>query len=457
MVIAEIGQVRRQDVQPETSYVMTGGARVAYQRFGLSEPTILISQGSFNHTDVPWEDPAAALFFTRLGAISGVIRYDHLGTGNSDPFPSDWDASWRGHAGVLEAVLDACGCGQVVLLAVLDAGPVAIKLAAARPDLVSKLILFNSAARFVQGDGYPHGMSPERAQGLLDQFESSWGSAATDLIRLNVPSRASDPTFASWYAKFLRAVGTPRTMGEALRRALSLDAREDLARITQPTLIMHREGYQLIPIENAQYMADHIPQSRLVTLPGADGPLYWDGPDLVLAEIARFIEGSAAPSRGTRHLLTVVFTDMVRSTEHLGSMGDRDWNATLRVHNDIVQDEARRTSGRIVKFTGDGVLATFDDPEEALSFAQRVRTRLQPIGISIRAGVHTGEVNVTGDDVDGLAVNIASRVMTAGGDEGIFTSRTTHDLVLGSAFQFRSLGERSLKGIEGDWELFESV
>jgi class 3 adenylate cyclase len=444
-------------VQPDTNYVMTSGGRVAYQRFGLAEPTVVISQGSFNHTDVPWEDPAAALFFTRLSAIAGVIRYDHLGTGNSDPFPSDWDSSWRGHGTVLEAVLDACGCGQVVLLAVLDAGPVAIKLAAARPDLVGKLILFNSAARFVQGDGYPYGMSPERAAGLLEQFESSWGSAATDLIRLNVPSRADDPTFVSWYAKFLRAVGTPRTMGEALRRALALDARDELERITQPTLVMHREGYQLVPIENAQFVADHIPGARLVTLPGADGPLYWDGPDRVLAEIAQFIEGPATHARGARHLLTVVFTDIVRSTEHLGSMGDRDWNATLRVHNDIVQDEARRTAGRIVKFTGDGVLATFEDPEEALSFAQRVRTRLGQIDVSIRAGLHTGEVNVSGDDVDGLGVNIAARVMSAGGDEGIFVSRTTRDLVLGSTFRFQSLGERTLKGVEGTWELYECV
>jgi len=221
--------------------------------------------------------------------------------------------------------------------------------------------------------------------------------------------------------------------------------------------LMAPHRYQLVPLEGAQYVATHIPGARLVTLPGADGPLYWDGPDLVLAEVAQFVTGTAAPAHGTRRLLTVVFTDIVESTERLGALGDRDWNAMLRVHNDIVQDEARRTSGRIVKFTGDGALATFEDPEEALSFAQHVQIRLHQIGMSIRAGVHTGEVNVTGGDVDGLAVNIAARVMSAGGEDGIFVSRTTRDLVLGSTFKFRFLGERALKGVEGDWEHYQSI
>jgi len=443
-------------VEPVTQYTIVNGARIAYQRFGVDEPALVVSAGSFSHTDAAWEDPGSALFYSRLGSFASVIRYDHLGTSNSDPFPPNWDPSWAGYARELEAVLAACGVERFSFMATLDAGPVALRFAAEHPDRVEKLILFNTAARFLHGDGYPYGMTSEAVGQLLGQFDASWGAATSPVIQASVPSRAGDSRFASWYSKFLRAIGTPTTIMGALQRSLSLDAREWLGAVTQPTLVMHRSGYQFLPIENGRYLAEHIAGARLVELDGSDGPANWEGPDAIIAEIRSFMEATGRLGSPTQKVLTVLFTDIERSTEQLTERGDQDWSVLLRVHNEVAERQIAAGGGQCVKFTGDGVLATFEEPGRALASALRLRSALAGIGVAVRAGLHTGQVNVTDQDIDGLAVHIAARIMANAEPGEVAVSRTLRDLLLGSGVRFSSLGERELKGIDGSWELYRA-
>ena len=271
-------------MQPVTRYVLVDGARIAYQVFGEGPPTIVVSAGTFSNTDVVWEDPGAALFFTRLASLGRVVRYDRLGTSNSDPLPPGWDPSPAAFDHELEAVLDAAGCAdEIVMMSWLDAGPFAIHYAAANPDRVHKLILYNTTARFLQADDYDIGLSADWIVDLLTHIDTMWGTDAQ--VAINVPSRLGDARFAMWYAKFVRSLGTPTTIVEILRNNLMLDVRPSLAELRMPTLVMHRANYGLVPASHGRYLAAHVNGAEFIELPGADGPMYWEAPDLILGHL----------------------------------------------------------------------------------------------------------------------------------------------------------------------------
>ena len=439
-------------MHPETRYAIAHGARIAYQIFGQGPPTIVASAGSFSHTDVIWEDPEAALFLSRLASLGQVIRYDRLGTSNSDPFPPGWDATWDGYADELDAVLDAVGAGRVVLFAMLDAGAVAIRYAAERPERVERLILYNASARFTADDDYQIGYTTEAVDQLVEILGTTWGSAAQ--VEMNVPSRSNDERFSAWYAKYVRSIGTPTTIIDTLSRVLRLDVRPWLERVAVPTLVLHRSAYAMVPIAQGRFVADHIPGAKFVEIPGADGPMFWETPDLILDQMQSFLTEETGPRMVTR-LTTVLFTDIVRSTERAAAIGDREWTTLLSVHDDIAGRLIAGAGGRVVKSTGDGVLATFGDPASAVACAARLTRELKAIGLTIRAGVHTGQVEDHGSAVGGLAVHIAARVMAAAADGTVAVSRTVRDLLLGTDFAFDPLGAHQLKGVDGAWELFE--
>lgn len=428
------------------------GARIAYQVFGQGPPTLVASAGSFSHTDALWEDPAASVFYARLASFAEVVRYDRLGTSNSDPFPPGWEQDWKGYARELEAVLEVIEEEKVVLLAMLDAGPVALRFAADQPERVSKLILYNATARFARADDYVIGWSPETFEGLLSSVETTWGTETQ--VAMNVPSRLGDEAFTEWYGKYVRAIGTPNTMVDTLRRLMSLDVRSSLPSITVPTLILHRTDYSLVPVSHGRFLADHIPGSTFTELPGADGPLFWEAPDLTLSYIRDFLAEDAALSAATSEIAAVLFTDIVGSTERLRSMGDREWTALLGVHDQITARTVAASRGRLIKSTGDGALATFPEPEMAMACARDLRHLLGQMGIAIRAGIHMGTVEFTADDVGGLAVHIAARVMGAASDGEIVVSRTVRDVLLGSKHRLIPIGPHQLKGVEGDWDLY---
>jgi class 3 adenylate cyclase len=432
---------------------LVDGARVAYQVFGEGPPTIVAAAGTFSNTDVVWEDPGVALFFTRLASLGRIVRYDRLGTSNSDPLPPGWDPSPAAFNREIGAVLDAAGGGddEIVMMAWLDAGPFAIHYAAANPDRVCKLILYNTTARFLEADDYDIGQSTDWLTDILTHIDTMWGTDAQ--VAINVPSRLGDPRYAVWYGKYVRSLGTPTTILEILRNNLMIDARSSLSGLTMPTLVMHRAEYGLIPASHGRHLADHVSGAEFVELPGADGPMFWEAADLILGHIRTFVGRRASELES--QFATILFSDIVRSTELAESLGDRAWSAVIGVHRTIAEDVVEAHRGRLVKFTGDGILAVFPDPASALEGAVELRAKLCAMGVTIRLGLHSGRIEVADDrDVSGVAVHIAARVMAAAGDGEIVVSRTVRDLMLGAGDAFRDLGPHGLKGVDGMWELY---
>lgn len=435
-------------VIPPTRYITLGDLRIAYQTLGDGPVDLVLSAGSFNHTDVQWEDPAIAVFFRRIATFSRLIRFDVVGAGGSD---RPQGAS-PGYIDQLRTVLGAVEAEQVALIALLDAGPGAIEFAVTEPDRVSHLILYNTTARLTRDVDYEIGLDDAAVQRLLPLFEEGWGTDA--MTQVNVPSRSDDTRFRDWYAKYLRSVGTPTEMSRILEQALELDVRQLMVELSVPTLVLHRRDYALVPRSHGEYLAAHIPGAEYVELPGADGPLFWDAPDITLRHFERFIRGDESGVRASRAVLTLLFTDIVRSTERVGELGDRDWSAVLGEHDDISAKWTEQFAGRVVKSTGDGMLAVFSSPSDAIRASKAIRDELARMSIRIRSGIHAGEVEQVGDDVAGLAVHIASRIMALAGDGEILVSRAVRDLVMGASIDLGDAGTRQLTGLNEAWQLY---
>jgi class 3 adenylate cyclase len=442
-------------VQPETKYAWLGGDRIAYQVLGQGPPDLVMTRGGYGHLDMVWEDPGFTLFLRSLASFSRLILLDRRGMGASDPLPQDPLPPWESYAEELVAVLDAVGSERAAILAEMDGGPLALFFAGTRPDRTSALILANTAAKFVAADDYPIGIPPEVGEALLTQFDQGWGTDA--LLAGLLPSRVGDERFRRWFAKTQRAMASPRAAQPLLRTMLAVDIRTVLPLIQAPTLVLHRRDLPFLSIENARYLVEHIPDAKLVELPGADAPLMWEEPQLSLDLIEEFLVGVRRAAEPTRVLATVLFTDIVDSTRLASRLGDRRWRELLNTHDDVARQLVEEFNGRIVHTTGDGILATFDGPGRGIGCAAALRDQLLGIGLHIRAGLHTGEVELRGDDVGGIAVHIAARVMAAAGSGEIFTSRTVRDLIVGSDVSLEDRGTRPLKGVEGTWELFAMI
>jgi class 3 adenylate cyclase len=439
-------------VQPETTYAPLGTDRVAYQVLGEG-PDLVLTMGAFGHVDLLWEDPGVALFLRRLASFSRLISFDRRGTGASDPYPESVPPPWEAYADEVAAVMDAAGSRQAALMATTaEAGPMALFFAATRPERTRALVLANASARYVAADDYPIGFPPEQADTLISQVEESWGTA--ERIADGIPSKAGDERFRRWMARVQRSIASPRTVHIFLRALFEVDVRPLLPLIQAPTLVLHRRDFRLLPIEHGRYLAEHIPNARLVELPGSDGPLTWETPDLILGHIEEFLTGVRASAPATRVLATVLFTDIVASTERAAELGDRRWRELLQVHDDLGARLVEQWGGRVVKSTGDGLLATFDGPGRAIACATALRDRLGDIDLQIRAGLHAGEVELRGEDVGGIAVHIAARVMAAARPGEVLVSSTVHDLVAGSDQVLEDRGTHQLKGVDGHWHLF---
>jgi class 3 adenylate cyclase len=439
-------------VQPETKYARLGQHRVAYQVLGQGLPDLVMTGASLGHIDIVWDDARAALFLRRLASSCRLIVVNRLGTGASDPLPADPLPAWEAFAQELAAVLDEVGCAQAAVMGELEAGPTALFFAATRPERTSAVIVVNTAAKYLAADDYPIGIPTEAAPALLDQFDRLWGTDA--MAAMLVPSRAGDERFRRWFAKLQRTGASPRAVQGFLRAVLELDARPILPLIQAPTLVLHRRDFQLLPVEHGRYLAAHIPQAKLVELPGSDGPLIWESPELALNRIEEFLTGAHRLAEPSRVLATVLFTDIVASTERAGRLGDRRWRELLEVHDEVAARLVEEFGGRLVKSTGDGILATFDGPGRAIRCAAALANQLAGIDLQLRAGLHVGEVEVRDDDIGGIAVHIAARVLAAAGPGEILASRTVRDLVVGSDITLDDRGTRPLKGVEGTWQLF---
>ena len=350
-------------MQPEARYARLGEDRIAYQVLGEGPPDLIMTTGNYSHVDMVWEDPGIALFLRTLASFSRLIVFDRRGTGASDPQPPGSLPPWESYAQDLTAVLDEVGSQQAALLAQLDASPMALFFAGTRPERTRALILANAAAKFLAADDYPIGVPPEVAEALLAQFDQLWGTEA--MAAMFAPSRAGDQRFCRWLARFQRAVASPRVVQAFLRANLEMDARPILPLIQAPTLVLHRRDYQFIPIANGRYLAEHISGARVVELDGTEQSLFWETPEAVLDHIERFLTGMRRGVQPTRTLATVLFTDIVSSTERAEELGDRRWRELLNVHDELTGRVVEEFSGRLVKTTGDGILATFDGPGRA--------------------------------------------------------------------------------------------
>jgi class 3 adenylate cyclase len=445
-------RVAAQAVPPETRYARLGPDRLAYQVLGQGPPDLVFVMGAYSHVDVVWEDPQMALFLRRLASFCRLIRFDRRGTGASDPLPSPQLPPWEAFTQEVVAVMDAASSQRAALLAAgPQAGPMALFFAGTKPERTGALILADATARYLVDDDYPIGFPPEAVEAMIARAQELWGTEA--FAGTYTPGRAGDQRFLRWSARLERAIASPRVVRASLRALLEVDVRALLPLIHAPTLVLHHRDFAFLSVEHGRYLAEHIPGAQLVELAG-DLPLFWDQPDRVLTVVEEFLVGAGRAVEPTRVLATVLFTDIVGSTARAEELGDRRWRELLDVHDELAGRLVERWGGRLVKSTGDGILATFDGPGRAIGCAAAIGEELRGIGVQLRAGLHIGEVELRGDDVGGIAVHIAARVMDAAGAGEIVVSRTVRDLVAGSDVVLRDLGSRRLKGVEGNWELF---
>ena len=431
---------------PTTRYATSGDASIAYQVVGDGPVDLVSIGGPASHLDLEWENPMAARVLERLGSFARVVRFDRRGTGLSDPV--ERPPTLEQQADDLRAVMDAIGLEKAALWAGSDAGLGAL-FAATHPDRVNALILWGVAARGADI------ITPGTQERMLKALENH---GENGFIELYVPSRANDRDFADWWGRYVRASASPGMARKILELVLQSDLTGILPTIQVPTLVLHITGDELVPLELGRELADQIPGARFVEIPGTDN-YPWAGDwatqvEPILDAVEEFLTGSRQPHVSDRVLSTVLFTDIVGSTERAATLGDRRWRELLGKHDAIVREQIGRWRGRAVKSVGDGFLATFDGPERAVRCAHTVVRELEPVGLRVRAGVHTGECERMGDDVGGIAVHIGARVAAAADGGEVLVSGTVKDLVVGSGLNFEDRGESQLKGVPGEWRLF---
>ncbi len=427
---------------PETRYARNGDVHIAYQVLGEGEVTFVGLPGIVSNIEVLWEDPESRRWLTGLASFSRLVHYDKRGQGMSDRDPGVPTLDDR--LGDLTAVLDAVGADRVALGGISEGGTTAAMFAASYPERVSHLALVGSFAR----------VDVARGDVFMPRWAEGWGTAETLSIPAIVPSKVGDLDFLRWMNRFERQTTTPGGLLAAWRWIREVDLRPVLDSIQCPTLVVHRSGDRLVPVSNGRYLAEHIPGARMVELDGDSHAPQWGDVETVLTITEEFLTGRhSSPGQTERVLATVLFTDIVDSTARAAALGDSAWRQVLDRHDKICQRTVASCGGRLVKGTGDGVLATFDAPARGLRCADTLRSSLADAGIAIRAGVHTGEIELRGDDVSGIGVHIAARVAALASSGELLASRTVKDLVAGSDYAFASRGMHSLKGVPDDWEL----
>jgi class 3 adenylate cyclase len=435
----------------QTRYVKVAGSHISVGTMGEGPPDILLLVGEYIPVDSIDEEPRYARCLRRLASLGRLIAFDRRGTGSSDPIET---VSLEGHVEDALGVLDAMGTSSVVVIAWNVSGPTAMRLAAEHPNRVDALVLLNTYARLAADDDYP---------GIPREFLASTGEQTIDVDNVGgefdflsqlAPSVAGDERFRQWWDRVGQRGASPARSAQLWSLILDFDERENLPRITCPTLVVARDTVGVIPNKVAKYVADNIVGARYVELPGSD-LMWWVGDsDPILDEVETFLTASGSRVRAQRKLATVMFIDVVESTERAARMGDARWRELLGTYHDIAQRSIDRWGGKRANTAGDGVVATFDMPADAIRCAQQIEGDIGALDIDIRAGVHTGEIEALGTDVAGIGVHIAARVMGHAGAGEVVVSRTVADLVTGSGIAFADRGEHELKGVPGRWQLF---
>ena len=436
---------------PQTRYARSRDVTIAYQVVGEGPADLLLVPGFLSHVEWSWELPASARFLRRLASFSRLIVFDKRGTGMSDPV--DGIPSPEERAEDIGAVLDAAGSERAALLGVFDGAALAMVYAAQQPDRVSSLALYAGLAKFTQGDGYELGWSPAAIQLYMSATEEGWGSS--EGAALLAPSLAEDAAYKSWFARLLRLGASPGRAVSLMKMNTELDVRDRLASLQAPTRVLHRAGDRFVDGGHSRYLAEHIPGAHLVELPGDDHWPFAGNAEALVGEVEEHVTGARRTSpEPERVLTTLLFTDIVGSTEQVTRLGDRRWKELLEHHNALVRRELQRYRGRELNTTGDGFFATFDSPTLAIRCAAAARDAVQQLGLDLRAGIHTGECELHGQDLRGIAVHVGARVAGVAGAGEILVSSTVSELVAGSDIRFTERGLFTLKGVERERVLF---
>jgi class 3 adenylate cyclase/DNA-binding CsgD family transcriptional regulator len=444
-----------EDYGPEIRYARSSGVDIAYQVFGAGSTDLLAFPSALLPIDSMNDEPLLEGFYQRLASFSRLIRFDMRGVGMSDPIVASDPPTLEQWTQDALAVLDAVGSEHAAVFAPRDTSLRAILLAATYPDRVHALVIVNGLARYSRAPDYPVGIPKSILENFLEvNMEPDAVERGLDFLAHAGPSVAGDSAFRTWW----RRAGNRGASPSAARALQAVwiwgDVRSLLPLLRVPTLIVHRRDDSLTRVGHGRYLAEHIPEAKYLELPGADD-LYWVGDtETMLDEIEEFLTGARRGPRADRVLLTVLFTDIVGSTAHIAHLGDRRWRYLLDRHDVATRRQLVRFRGREIKTTGDGVLATFDGPARAVSCACAIRDAAAQLGLEIRAGVHTGEVELRGDDIGGMAVHIASRIAALAEPRQVLVSRTVVDLMVGSGIATRERGQYSLKGVPDRWRLF---
>ena len=437
---------------PETHFVRVGVVDIAYQTFGSGDTNLVWVPGWISHVEAMWDLPELARFLERLGQFSRVVTFDKRGTGMSDRM--DGAATLEERMDDISVVMDAVGFDRAVLFGWADASTLLALFAGTYPDRVQGLVVGEATVKLTTDEDRPWGIRPEVIAAVADSTgPETWGQGK--MLAFVDPSAPENGRIAAWWRRYERLSSTPSAAVTMLEVVAQVDVRPFLAAVQAPTLVLHRRDAEFLAPGSVKYFADQIAGAQYRELPGdAIGP-YLGDQDSVLAEVEEFVTGTRSAGSADRFLATVVFTDIVGSTEHAERLGDAEWRDTLGAHLALLEQLALRQSGRIVGTAGDGVLAVFDGPTRAVHYASGAVDAVHELGHEIRAGVHTGEVERRGsDDLTGMAVHIGARVSSVADSDEVLVTSTVRDLTVGSGLTFVDRGERELKGVPGRWHLY---
>ena len=435
-------------MQPRTQYAKSGDVHIAYQVFGEGAVDLVFVPGFVSHIENYWDEPSFARWLRRLGSFSRVIMFDKRGTGLSDQVSELPGMDQR--MDDVRAVMDAVGIERAAIFGISEGGSLSTLFAATHPERSQALIIYGGFAQF--SSWFP---TQEALESLIEYIDKNWGSGES--MPMFAPTKEGDLAFQQWWGKFERLGASPAAAITLMRMNNQIDITEILPSINVPTLVIHRKDDVTVNVEGGRLLAERIPEAKYVELSGSDHlPFVGENSDRILDEMERFLTGETSTPSVERVLATVVFTDIVGSTARAQTLGDRAWGDLQDLHDKAVRKELARFRGNEVKWTGDGFLAAFDRPARAIQCALTIVSTVRALGIEVRAGIHTGEVDFVKNDIRGIAVHIASRVADLANGGDVVVSRTVKDLVAGSGISFQDYGTHELKGVPEQWKLFRA-
>ena len=440
---------------PATHYVKSDDVHVAYQVLGEGPLDLLLVPGFVSHIEAAWQSPDTAAFLRRLASFCRLILFDKRGTGMSDRGSQIFTLEQRMHD--VRAILDEIGSERAALFGVSEGGPMSLLYSATYPERTSALILYGSYAKRSWGPNYPFGWKAEQWDRVLGNMEHNWGTPQGTSIAVWAPSLVDKPDAAERLASYFRAAASPGAAVAIMKMNREIDVRNILPAIRTPTMILHRTADRVSEVGHARYMAQHIPDAKLIELPGSDHVYWIDGGATIVDHVEQFLTGRRQARQPERMLATVLFADIVSSTERAAKLGDNPWRELLENFYLKVRDVLLQYRGREINTSGDGFLAAFDGPARAIRCAGAICDAVRSLGLEVRCGLHTGECEIIGADLAGIAVHIGARVAGLAGPEEVLVSQTVRDLVAGSGLAFEERGTHVLKGVPGEWRLFRAL